>query len=290
MTGLGKSILVVGASGRSGGLVAQELAKRDFTVKALVRDHAGEHRARANGATEVAIGDLRNSATLDKALDGVYGVYHVGPPFVADEAELGVAMVEAARRAKVGKFVFSSVIHPANGLANHTSKLPVEAAILKSGLDFTILYPATLFQNFAAGWKTIAQTGVFAEPYGKEVRLARVDYRDVAEVVAIAFLDRRLSHGSFELAADGMPDRGEIARLMSEVLGKLISVAVPSFQSWAAQAQLPFDERQLRELERVYESYSLYGSPGNSLTLRAILGREPRALKEYFQQLAVANA
>lgn len=285
-----ETILVVGASGRSGGLVARELNRRGATVRALVRDDADADAAHANGATEIAVGDLRDADSLDEALRDIRGVYHVGPPFVPDEAKLGLRMVDAACRARVAKFVFSAVIHPGNGLSNHASKLPVVAAILKSGLDYTILYPATLFQNFAGAWPTIARTGVFAEPYAAGARLARVDYRDVADVVADAFDGSRLAHGSFELAADGMPDREEIAGLMAEVLGKPISVETPSFADWAALAHLPLDERQLGELEKVYRSYSLHGSPGNSLTLRAILRREPRTLQRYFAELADADS
>lgn len=284
-----KTVLVVGASGRSGGYVAAELARRGVTVRALVRNEAAAQAARTNGASEVVNGDLRDAESLDGALKGVHGVYHVGPPFVVDETALGVAMVDAAKRGKVGKFVFSSVIHPANGLANHASKLPVEEALLRSNLDYTLLYPATLFQNIAPAWPAVVQNGVFAEPFSNTVRLARVDYRDVAEVAAEALTGDRLAFGSFELAADGMHNRIEIAALMSAVLGRPIEPVELSFKEWAAVAKPPFEGEALAQLERVFASYSAFGSAGNSLTLRAILGREPRTLRQYFEELAAAK-
>lgn len=284
-----RAVLVVGASGRSGGLVAAELARRGVTVRALVRSAAATETARANGATEIAQGDLRDPDSLKAALRGVKGVYHVGPPFVADEAELGISMVEAARRAGIRKFVFSSVIHAANGLANHASKLPVEQAILRANLDYTILYPATLFQNMAAAWKAAAETGVFAEPFLKTARLARVDYRDVAEVAAQALTSDRLAYGSFELAADGMHDRVEIAGMMSVVLGRSVEAAEVTFEQWAAIAKPFVKGEQLAQLERVFQSYSDFGSASNSLTLRAILGRQPRTLHQFFAELATAS-
>lgn len=280
------TVLVVGASGRSGGFAAAELARRGVVVRALVRDEAAADRARSNGASDIAFGDLRDPPSLAAALDGVDGVYHVGAPFTADETAMGLAMVAAAKAAGIRKFVFSSVIHPANGLANHASKLGVEEALLRANLDFTILYPATLFQNLTGAWPVIAATGLYAEPVAKAVRLARVDYRDVAEVAAEALTGDRLSYGSFELAADGMPDRTEIAAMMSEALGRPVAVTEPSFATWAAAARLPFDARQLAELEQVYRAYDVFGSAGNSLTLRAILGRPPRTLRQFFQDLA----
>ncbi|PLP60458.1 epimerase [Mesorhizobium loti] len=284
-----KTILVVGASGRSGGYVAAELARRGVVVRALVRNTAAAQAARANGASEIASGDLRDTESLDGALKGVHGVYHVGPPFVADEPALGTAMVDAARRARVGKFVFSSVIHPANGLANHASKLPVEEALLRSNLDYTILYPATLFQNIAPAWQAVIRNGLFAEPFSNTARLARVDYHDVAEVAAEALTGDRLAYGSFELAADGMHNRIEIAALMSALLGRPIEPVELSFKEWKAVAMPPFEGEALAQLERVFESYTAFGSAGNSLTLRAILGREPRTLRRYLEELATAH-
>lgn len=284
-----KTVLVVGASGRSGGYVAAELVRRGVIVRALARTEAAAQAARDNGASEIAKGDLHDADSLDLALHGVDAVYHVGPPFVADEPALGIAMIDAAKRAAIGKFVFSSVIHPANGLANHASKLPVEEALLRSNLDYTILYPATLFQNIAPAWPGVVQNGVFAEPFSNTVRLARVDYRDVAEVAAEALTGDRLAYGSFELAADGMHNRVEMAALMSAVLGRAVEPLELSFEEWAAIAKPPFKGVALAQLARVFASYTEFGSAGNSLTLRAILGREPRTLRQYFEEFSRAE-
>lgn len=196
-------VLVIGAHGQFGGLVATELARRGATVRALLRNADSAASARAHGASEIAIGDLRQPDTLRNAFAGVDGVFHIGPAFVADESALGDTLVDAAKRSGVRTIVFSSAIHPTNNdLANHRSKLPVETAIFKSGLDYTILYPATYFQNLAPAWPGIVETGVLAEAFSVTARVARVDYRDVAEVAAEALTDDRLAGGSFELCAE----------------------------------------------------------------------------------------
>ena len=61
---------------------------------------------------------------------------------------------------------------------------PVENGILESAVEYTFLQPAIFFQNYAAAGPTVAQTGVFAEPYSAEQSITRVDNRDVAEVAA----------------------------------------------------------------------------------------------------------
>ncbi|KAG1080859.1 hypothetical protein G6F40_015716 [Rhizopus arrhizus] len=82
------------------------------------------------GATEIAIGALRDADSLASAVQGVDGIFHIGPAFTSDEAAMGIALVEAAQQSTVRKFVFSSVIQPTNTrLANHASKIPVEDAL-----------------------------------------------------------------------------------------------------------------------------------------------------------------
>jgi len=277
-------VLSVGADGRFAGLVIPELIRRGASVRGLVHKPKNAREARNNGASEVVIGDLRDPQTLESALKGVSRVFYIAPAFAPDESQLGLNLISAARQAGVRRFVFSSVIHPALELENHSAKIPVEAALYSSGMEFVILQPATFFQNFDAAWPAILKTGVFAEPFSKTARIARVDFRDVAEVAALALLEDRLVFGTFELCADGMPNREDIARIMSDILGRTIQAAEPTFEEWAAKARPPHDQTQ--PLKKMYEFYGAHGAPGNSLTLRAILGRGPRTLRDYIAELA----
>lgn len=220
------------------------------------------------------------------AFAGVDGVFHIGPAFVADESALGETLVDAAERSGVRRIVFSSAIHPTNNdLANHRSKLPVETAIFMSGLDYTILHPATYFQNLAPAWPGIVATGVLAEAFSVAAQVARVDYRDVAEVAAEALTDDRLAGGSFELCAERLSPQ-DIARIISDVTGRQIEAAEIAFQDWVRLARPSYDARQFAQLQRVFQSYSDYGSRGNSLTLGAILNRPPRSMRQFIEHLA----
>jgi uncharacterized protein YbjT (DUF2867 family) len=281
------SVLVIGATGRFAGLVVPELVRRGATVRAFVRDPGKESVVRMNGAAEVAVGDLRDRQSLERALQGIDGVFHIGPAFAPDEADLGISVVEAARQADVRKIVFSSVIHPTNiRLANHASKIPVEDAIFASGIDYTILHPAMFFQNIAGGWQAVVERGVFAEPFPIHRRIARVDYRDVADAAAIALTEDRLAFGTFELCA-AMPDRNDIAAVMSDVLGRSVEPGEVPLEEWSVH--LPLSRGQKELLAKVFETYAASGSGGNNLVLRAVLGREPRSLRQYIEDLAAAS-
>ena len=279
-------VLTIGAAGKYAGLVVPELKKRTVTVRALARDEKEAVAARKQGADETAIGDLNDHASLRAAAEGVDGVFHLNPAFAPDESAMGAAMVEAAKSAGVKKFVFSSVFHPSLSMVNHAAKRPVEEALYESGMNFTVLQPAMFMQNFDGGWSAVQKRGQITMPYSKLSKMCYVDYRDVAEAAALAFTGDTLAYGTFELCAPGMFDRIELAALMSEALGRTIEAGEISAEEWAQTAQIP--DGPLREgLQRMNSDYDKYGFPGgNALVLRAVLGREPRTLRQYIYELA----
>lgn len=277
------TILAVGAAGIFAGLVVPELAKRGAHVRGLVRDPKQGEAVRKNGAAEVVVGDLSNRPDVDAALEGVKSVFYIAPAFMPNEAEVGKSVVAAAKEAGVRRFVFSSVIDPViSALVNHSAKAPVEEAIIESGMEFVLLQPAMFVQTIASSWPNVVKTGVFAEPWSSETRFTRVDYRDVAEVVAVALTEDRLLYGTYQLCSEGNLDRYEVAALMSEVLGRKIEagqVSPPKATSDGGGAG------ETSPMTKMFDWYDKRGLVGNALTLRSILGREPRTLKAYLEEL-----
>lgn len=275
------TILAVGAAGKFAGLVIPALAQRGARVRGLIRNPAQAGQVRNNGATEIAVGDLTDLASLDRAFRGVEAVFYVAPAFIPDEAKVGKAMVDATIRAGVRRFVFSSVIHPVlSGLVNHAAKALVEEAALNSDLEYSFLHPTVYFQNYAALWPRVVETGVLAEPWSPDTRFSRVDFRDVAEAAAIALTEDHLLYGTFELCSAGNLNRREIASLIGEILDREIRV---ERRDPDAMGKIP------PPIRTMFEHYDHHGLLGSPLSLRAILGREPRTMRAYFEELAVAG-
>src|ERR671924_204944 len=131
------TILAVGAAGKFAGLVIPALARRGARIRGFVHKREDAERVLSLGAAEIAVGDLRDRSSLDTALRGIDAVFYVAPAFLPDEAQVGKSMVDAAIRAGVRRFVFSAVIHPVlSSLVNHAAKVPVEEAVLNSGLEY----------------------------------------------------------------------------------------------------------------------------------------------------------
>lgn len=281
--------LVFGAAGYCGAAVVRALAKRGAKVRGFVRGEAKAAAVRAAGASEVAIGDLRDPASLRAALEGVDALFYVAPRFAADEAALGRMVVREASRAGVRKFVYQSAMHAAvQELLHHEYKRQVEEALYEADMAFTILQPARFMHNILPGWQAIAAKGVYAEPFSADVPIGDVDYEDVAEAAALAMTEPDYGNATFELCAEGMLNRHQRVALLSEVMGRPVESADISVEDWLARAGIgdPY-EREART--RMFDYYDRHGFRcGNSLVLRSILGRQPTSYRAFLERTAAS--
>ena len=111
--------LVTGAAGFLGSHVARQLVERGEEVRVLLRP-TSTNRAISNLSLEYATGDLRDAASLDRAMAGVKRVFHVAADYrlwarrskdIYDSNVGGTKnMLEAAKRAGVEQFIYTSTV------------------------------------------------------------------------------------------------------------------------------------------------------------------------------------
>lgn len=93
------TMLVTGASGFIGSAIVRCLLDAGFRVRALVRQHS--RRDNLDGLDiEYAIGDIRDRASLDQAMQGCTGVFHAAADYrmwVPHPSEIYVANVRGSR-------------------------------------------------------------------------------------------------------------------------------------------------------------------------------------------------
>ena len=71
-------ILVCGATGSQGGAVTRRLLDRGFRVRGLTRNpQKPEAQALAEQGAEVVQGDMEDRSSIDRVLEGAYGVFSV---------------------------------------------------------------------------------------------------------------------------------------------------------------------------------------------------------------------
>ncbi len=277
------SILITGAAGKTGHAVISALRERGAGVRALA--HRPEQAAglHALGVEDVVAGDLVDADLLARAFEGVSGVYHVCPNMHPDEIGIGEGMIEAARAAGVGRFVYHSVLHPqTKAMPHHWQKLRVEERLFESGLPFTILQPAPYMQNVLAHRRQIVEAGEYPAPYSGGTRLALVDLADVGAVAATVLLEPGHQDAIYELVGEAALSQAEVAAVLAQELGWPVAVKEVTLAAWRAEATARgLGGYPLDTLARMFEYYDAFGLTGNPNTLRWLLGRQPTSFASF---------
>lgn len=267
------------------------LVRKKQSVRALVHREEQARLVESLGATDVIVGDMRSRDTLERAVDGSESVYHVCPNVSPDELRLGRSVVASAVSAKVGHFVFHSVLHPqVEELPHHWMKMRVEEAILGSGLKFTILQPAPYMQNLQGQMGDILERGVYPVPYSADAPMSVVDLEDVAEAAATVLGGPALAGGTFELSGPEVLTPNQMAGVLSRHLNRAVRAEQISIETWRHQAKSGLGRYQLKALEKMFDYYDRSGLWGNPLTLRVLLGREPTSFSEYLRRTVQGGA
>jgi uncharacterized protein YbjT (DUF2867 family) len=233
-------ILVTGATGNQGSAIARHLLQRgNFKVRALVRDpNKPASLALEQAGAELVVGDLNDRASLDRALQGAYGVFslQIFQDGLDTEIRQGKAVADAASSAGIQHFVYSSVgsAERNTGVPHFDSKFQVEEYIRASELPYTILRPVFFFYNYNM-MRPMVETGTLFQPLSPETKLQQLSEEDYGEMVAEVFdrpadfMNREIEVASVEMT---MP---EIAAAFSRVLGKTVQYQQIPFEAFEQQ-------------------------------------------------------
>src|SRR6266436_6541779 len=223
-------ILIVGASGRLGSVVAERLLAQGKAVRAMTRTPLNLAHLKQQGA-EIVSGDLRNPASLVNACRGVEQVLAaahalVGKgdnnPQTVDDAG-NRQLIDAAKTAGVKHFIFVSVqgASPDSPLEFFRIKYRTEEYLRASGLNFTILRPSAFMELWA---QLIGQP---IREQGKTTIFGRGDnpinfvaVQDVARFVSIALDDSRARNRVIEVGGPENLTLNQVAEIFERASGR----------------------------------------------------------------------
>jgi uncharacterized protein YbjT (DUF2867 family) len=282
-------IAVTGAAGKTGLAIIHALAQRGQNLRGLVHRASDQAKVLSSGAIECVVGDLEGSETLEKLLSGVVALYHICPNMHPRELEIGKQLLTIGRACGVTHVVYHSVLHPQiEAMPHHWQKMLVEEQIFACGLPFTILQPTAYMQNLAAYWQAMRQTGRYTVPYPAHTRISLVDVRDVAEVAARVLIEPDHLGATYELVGTAPLSQSEVVETIGASLGQTISATEVPLEEWEAGArQSGMSAYAVETLLQMFRYYATYGLVGNANVLRWLLGREPRSLGDFVQEMAV---
>jgi len=151
-------LLVVGATGQLGSLITRKALERGHAVRALARPSSRFEPLQEAGA-EIALGDLRDAASLEAACAGVKTVISTATvvfprgdyDFERDEGLGYQNLIDACKNQGVSQLVFISNLAPdaepyLRRAPTIRLKRRVEQMIVKSGLHYTT-FRASLFMD-----------------------------------------------------------------------------------------------------------------------------------------------
>lgn len=213
-------ILVLGATGTTGGEVARQLVAAGERPRLLVRspDKARGQLGAIAERAELAQGDLDDPESLRRAMEGVDRLYLVSTGL--DLARLEANAVDAAKAAGVRRVVKLSVLGaddpPFAFAREHQAS---EAHLRASGLAWTMLRPGNFASN-ALGWApTVKAQGQFYQPSG-EGRWAAIDPADIGAVAVRALVADGHEGRAYEMTGPESMDAAGYAAALSEAVGR----------------------------------------------------------------------
>jgi uncharacterized protein YbjT (DUF2867 family) len=283
--------LVVGATGMLGGEICRLLAEQGRPVRALVRadsDPAKVDALRELGA-DLRVGDLKDPETLEPACVGADAVISTassttsrreGDTIESVDRDGQLALVDAASKAGVGRFVYVSFPEFDVEFPLQTAKRTVERRIRETGMDSTILQPTNYMEVWLSPLVGFDPAAATARIYGAgEAKVSWVSFRDVARATVGAAHDPSLANVTVAFGGPEALSPLEVVRIFEEETGRTFSLEhVPEE---AIEAQL---ESSTDSLERSFAALMLVMAraravpPANLPDLRSVRDHAARAV------------
>ncbi|MGX5820578.1 NmrA family NAD(P)-binding protein [Chitinophaga lutea] len=215
---MAQTILVFGATGHAGREVVKALAaEKDVTVKAATR-HPESYNV--PGVAPVLLVQ-EDPATFAPALQGVDKVFLSVLPLDAGAGKKIAPFFAEAKKAGVRKIVFLSSVG-ADTLPLHD----IEAAVIASGIPYNIIRPNSFMENFTVGAfsQSVRDQHQLMASAG-DGKMAIIATEDIAAATVPLLLDDSLQGKIYELSGPEALSYPEIAKLLSDALGRTITYA-----------------------------------------------------------------
>ncbi len=287
------TILVIGATGRVGRHVVEQLVARDASARVLTRDPA---KAAFPAGVDVAKGDLLDIESLRAAFVGVKTLFLLNA-VTGDEFTQAIVTLNVAREAGVERVVYLSVFDAdrAVNVPHFAVKSGAERMLEAMNFGATILRPTYFIDNEAMVKDVILQHGVYPMPIGGK-GVAMVDARDIAEVAAIELIRRdrapdKLPIETINVVGPQNLTGEDVAAIWSDVLGRPVAYGGddPSgFEQNMATFMPRWMAYEMRLMAERYVSDGMIPEAGDRERLASLLGRPLHDYRETAVRLASA--
>jgi NAD(P)H dehydrogenase (quinone) len=221
------SVIVTGAAGHLGRLVAEQLLERlapeDLVLVTRRPEALGELRARG---ADVRYGDFDDPASLRDAFAGGRRMLLISTDAAGRRVRQHRAAIDAAATAGVGHVVFTSIVSPvaANPIgANAWEQGMTEVTLRRSGLAWTVLRFGSFAELQLPPAATAVQNGRLILNFGAG-RIVPVARRDCAEAAAVTLTTDGHTGKTYEITGPQALSQRDLAELYADLSGQRVEV------------------------------------------------------------------
>ena len=220
-----KQVFVTGITGNQGSAVTRHLLASGHTVVGLTRDTNSEKAKhwKGQGVTLVkgVLEDPSSYKAEMSASDAVFFVQSLQKK--KGEIEQGKVFINAAKEWKIKHLVYSSVLGADlnTGVPHFESKFELEKLIASSGLNFTVLRPASFFENCL--FPQVAdgiRKGSFVSPLKASCRQQMIGVDDIGKIAEKVISDPKKYMGKTLSIATDEQLIGDLPGVFSEAIQK----------------------------------------------------------------------
>jgi uncharacterized protein YbjT (DUF2867 family) len=233
--------LLVGATGLLGPEICERLLAAGREVRAIVRPSAdaGKRAALQRLGVELVEGDLKDAASLARACAGVQAVISTasstlsrqrGDSIETVDHQGQLALVDAARRAGVDRFVFVSFReNPGIQFPLTIAKRAVERALKSSGMGYTILQASYFMEVWLTPALGFDAANGKVRLYGDgQQPISWISYKDVARAAADTLIEGTGRNMVLELGGPQSLSPRDVVRMFEAAgAGELTTESVP---------------------------------------------------------------
>jgi uncharacterized protein YbjT (DUF2867 family) len=238
-----ETILITGATGTVGTQLVKTLSNLNVKVRAGVHSIIKGEKLKLPHVELCEI-EYHKPESLKVAITGVDRVFMI-TPFTENQVELGKAIIDAAKNAGVKHVVklSASGADSEPGIQLGRWHREVEKYLEASGLNYTILRPATFMQNFVNYFAdSIKNNDTIFLPLG-EGKVSFVDVRDIATIACYVLTSDKFFGQALEITGPDALSCNDIAKAISEATGKEIKyVDVPEEDARKAMLDMHMPE------------------------------------------------
>ncbi|MET8684798.1 NAD(P)H-binding protein [Streptomyces sp. NPDC004732] len=271
-------VLVTGATGQTGSLVAAGLRERGIATREVAPN------------TEISF-DWSDPTGWGALLEGVTAVYLMTPTDPSFDADAVGKFLERVQAAGISRMVFLSGCSAEFGSSWMLSREMPVRCINEGELNWTILRPTVFAQNFGPMEPTLIADGGIRRPLGEGdgAGISFIDVRDIADVAVEILTDTSTAHAGKTYYLDGpeVITYGQALRLIGNEIGQLLEYRNMPTEEWA-------DMWRSQGIAEPMIKWFTWGTAGQRRGeyahvrdgVREVLGRTPRTFQAWVKEAA----